>query len=257
MERVLEELLSSAPPDNALWKTWEYLAFREEEVIPPVLDLGCGDGKFSRLLFPFALDFGVDIKRGRLRKAARAGVYRFPLQADARYLPFRDQYFGTVFSACVLEHIPEVEVVIEEVGRILKPGGKFIFSVPSHRLERYILAPKAGASPMLSSLRRALATAINGILGMRHLYSPSRWRVMLLRAGLRLTRFRYILPPKATAFWAHSFLWGNALFPILSLLYRTPVRIALLQAFTALLIPLLRGPVREGGALILVAEKPS
>ena len=255
MERVLEELLSSAPPDHALWKAWEYMAFREEEIIPPVLDLGCGDGKFAQILFPFTLEFGVDINRERLKRAARAGVYRFSIQADAHRLPFRDQYFGTVFSACALEHIPRVEMVIEEVGRVLKPGGKFIFSVPSHRLERYILAPRARISPLLSYARRGLATTINAILGMRNFYPPSRWKGLLLRAGMRLARFRYILPPRAASFWAHSFFWGNLLFPLLLLLYRTPLKAALLQSFAAILLPLLKGPVREGGAIILVAEK--
>ncbi len=255
MEKLIEELLLSAPPDNALWKAWEYSAFREEEIIPPVLDLGCGDGKFARTIFPTIIEFGLDINWHRLKKAARIGVYRLPLQADACFLPFQDRYFGTVFSACALEHIPRVETVIEEVGRILKPGGKFIFSVPSHRLERYILAPEARHSPLLFPLKRTLSAVINSLLRMRHFYPPSRWDSLLSRSGMKLTRFRYILPPKAAAFWSHSFLWGNIVFPILLLLYRTSLKTALLQTFTAMIVPLLREPVKEGGALVLVAEK--
>ncbi|MCS7286782.1 MAG: class I SAM-dependent methyltransferase [Anaerolineae bacterium] len=255
MEEVLEKLLLSAPPDNALWKAWEYLAFREEELTPPVLDLGCGDGKFACTLFPNSIDFGIDINRGRLKKALKAGAYRATLQANACGLPFQDQSFGTVFSACVLEHIPRVELVIEEVGRILKPGGKFIFSVPSQHFESYVLAPEARTSPSLSFFRRSLAGVINGLLKMRHFYTPSHWGTMLHRAGMKLVRFRYILPPRATAFWAHSFFWGNAIFPFLFLLYRTPLKGAILGSFTAILLPFLRGPVRKGGGLILVAEK--
>ena len=256
MEKALEELLTQVPPDNALWKIWEYQAFREEEIIPPVLDLGCGDGKFTHTLFPNNVDFGLDLKRSRLKRAISAQIYQFVLQADACSLPFRDNYFGTVFSACVLEHIPRVELALKEVSRVLKPGGKFLFSVPSHYLERYLLAPGAKASPWLSLLRRGLALVINGILGMRHFYPPSRWSAMLMGAGLRLSRFRYILPPKAAAFWAHSFFWGNALFPTLFLLYHTSLKPVILRAFLAALLPLVKGSVGEGGALVIVAEKP-
>jgi ubiquinone/menaquinone biosynthesis C-methylase UbiE len=256
LEKALEKLLTSAPPDNALWKIWEYQAFREEEITPPVLDLGCGDGKFTRTLFHTPLDLGLDINKGRLKRALSAHVYRFVLQADACSLPFRDNYFGTVFSACVLEHIPRVELAIKEVSRVLKPGGKFLFSVPSHYLERYLLAPEAQASPWLSFLRRGLASVINGILSMRHFYPPSYWSAMLSKAGMRLSRFRYILPPKAAAFWAHSFFWGNALFPTLFLLYHTSLRHVILRAFLAALLPLIKGSVSEGGALVIVAEKP-
>lgn len=255
MEEVLKKLLLSAPPDNALWKASEYLALREEEFPSPVLDLGCGDGKFASALFSDPVDFGIDIKRGRLRKALERGIYRFVLQADACLLPFRDSYFGTVLSTCVLEHIPRLEAVLKEVGRVLRPGGKFIFSVPSHRLKLYTLAPEAPPSRLLSSLRSGFAALVNGLLNMRHFYGPFRWRKMLRRAGMRLVRFHYILPPKAIAFWAHSFFWGNAIFPILLLLYRTPMRGVILQALIATLLPLVRRPVKEGGGLVLVARK--
>jgi len=256
LEKALEELLTQAPPDNALWKIWEYQAFREEEIIPPVLDLGCGDGKFTRTLFPTPLDLGLDINKGRLKKALSAHIYRFVLQADACFLPFRDNCLGTVFSACVLEHIPRVELALKEVGRVLKPGGKFLFSVPSHCLERYLLAPEANASPWLSFLRRGFAFVINSILSMRHFYPPSYWSALLTRAGMKLSRFRYILPPKAAAFWAHSFFWGNAIFPTLSLLYQTSLKPAILRVLLAALLPLVKGSAVEGGALVIVAEKP-
>lgn len=255
MEEVLKKLLLSAPPDNALWKASEYLVFREEEFTSPVLDLGCGDGKFACVLFPKPIDFGIDIKRGRAKKAFGCGAYRFVIQADACLLPFRNSCFRTVFSACVLEHIPRVDTVLEEVGRVLQPGGKFIFSVPSSRFKLYTLAPEAPPSCLLSSLRGSFTAIINCILNMRHFYGPSRWRTMLHKAGMRLIRFRYILPPKALAFWAHSFFWGNALFPFLLLLYRTPMRGAILQALVATLLPLIRKPIKDGGGLVLVAQK--
>lgn len=52
------------------------------------------------------------------------------IQADARDLPFADSFFDIVVCLDVLEHIVEDGSVTLEIHRVLKPGGKFLISVP-------------------------------------------------------------------------------------------------------------------------------
>jgi SAM-dependent methyltransferase len=52
------------------------------------------------------------------------------IEADARELPFREASFDVVICLDVLEHIVEDGVVANEIHRVLKPGGKFLISVP-------------------------------------------------------------------------------------------------------------------------------
>ena len=50
-------------------------------------------------------------------------------KADATQLPFQDGYFDCVYSFGVLHHIPEIDKVISEVRRVLKPGGRLMVAL--------------------------------------------------------------------------------------------------------------------------------
>jgi SAM-dependent methyltransferase len=52
-------------------------------------------------------------------------------QMDARHIPFREA-FDAIGAFDVLEHIEDDVAVIAEVGKALRPGGGFLFSVPQH-----------------------------------------------------------------------------------------------------------------------------
>jgi SAM-dependent methyltransferase len=66
-------------------------------------------------------EIGVQIQRGK-------GIP--VIQADARELPFSESSFDIVICLDVLEHITEDYLVASEIRRVLKPGGRFLISVP-------------------------------------------------------------------------------------------------------------------------------
>jgi len=95
-----------------------------------VLDVGAGEGQVGRLACasaPRTRVVGVEPAWAQLRVAmARAGgpVY---VRAGAAALPFGDERFDAVVACLVFEHIESVDAAIAEVGRVLRPGGRFLF----------------------------------------------------------------------------------------------------------------------------------
>ena len=107
-----------------------------------VLDLGCGEGRhvISAYLEGDVESIGVDLCHQDLvttQDKAKDFVDRtlhqkyFALSAaNAMQLPFADNSFDKIICSEVLEHIPDYEAVLDEMARILKPGGLLCVSVP-------------------------------------------------------------------------------------------------------------------------------
>ena len=87
-----------------------------------LLDLGCGGG----LLAPH-VPRGLRAPRGRPQRRARSSRPRCaasrPLRADVTAVPLPDGFADVVVAGELLEHVPDVEGVISEVPRLLRPGG--------------------------------------------------------------------------------------------------------------------------------------
>lgn len=133
--------LKVAPFSLALWRAQEARALKSVELKHPILDIGCGFGEFSGVFFDTMVEVGVDISHRDLFKAAQQKKYKKLVKVDARNMSFKDQAFNTVISISVLEHIKNTELVINEAFRVLKPGGNFVFTVPTNELNELLLLP--------------------------------------------------------------------------------------------------------------------
>lgn len=94
-----------------------------------VLDYGCGEGKHLALIRQFRPDatlVGVDIREMR---ANRHSV-EFHILGAQGSLDFADASFDVVISCDVLEHVESVEHSLDEIRRVLRPGGAFIGFIP-------------------------------------------------------------------------------------------------------------------------------
>jgi len=102
----------------------EYLAGYER-----VLDVGCGEGQIARLAAAGGAKavVGVDPTAAQIVEARRRGGGPAYARADAAGLPFADNSVDAVVACLVFEHIRLVDQAIAEVGRVLRPGGRFCF----------------------------------------------------------------------------------------------------------------------------------
>lgn len=95
------------------------------------LDLGCSTGSNRETLLNFSERvIGVDLGWEALRLCWPLGSA--PLcQADALGLPFADRSFDLVVALDLLEHLPDENLALREIWRILRPGGYLVIFVPA------------------------------------------------------------------------------------------------------------------------------
>jgi SAM-dependent methyltransferase len=120
--------------------------------------------------------YGIDISEPTVIQARTAfdrGHCLAGAVGDVRDLPFRDSSFDAIYSMGTIEHFAETGRAVEEMARVLKPGGRAIVGVPN----RY--------DPFLRPL---LATALQAVglygYGYEKSYSRRALKQMLEKAGL-------------------------------------------------------------------------
>lgn len=144
-----EAYMKKWPSDALHWwsRVWEYpyvfhhitqrLQANDGESTPTVVDFGSGV-----TFFPFSVAkwrakvIAVDVDeacRDDIGKAARIfqvspGEVSFRM-SEGNILPFGDSEVDIVYSVSVLEHIPDFGNSIQEIARILKPGGLFVLTI--------------------------------------------------------------------------------------------------------------------------------
>lgn len=199
--------LRELPYFRSILRAVEAQLFQEVHLEHPTLDVGSGDGHFASVAFQDQVDVGLDPDRSVMQEAQQRGGYRWLIQADGASMPFTDGVFASAFSNSVLEHIPQLEAVLHQVGRVVREGAPFVFTVPNpgYRSELSI-------SRLLEGLRlRPLAQAYKEWF-MRmsrtwNLYYEDGWGQRLSAAGFEIVQsFRYFPPASLHALeWGHYF----------------------------------------------------
>lgn len=103
-----------------------------------VLDLGCGTGLLSQRLreeMPRLEVVGCDYSRGMLREARARAPRAAWTQGDALRLPFGDASFDAVVSTEAFHWFPDQSAALEEVYRVLVPGGRLFVALVNPTVE--------------------------------------------------------------------------------------------------------------------------
>ena len=97
------------------------------------LDVGCGDGRLTAELDALKL-FAADVSPLALDRAGGrlgADTQLVELDPDAP-IPLEDSQFDLVLCAETLEHVRDVQLLLSEMRRVLRPGGTLAITTPAH-----------------------------------------------------------------------------------------------------------------------------
>jgi SAM-dependent methyltransferase len=154
-----------------------------------MLDVGCRKGEITRVLaedkrFVAALD--LDSFGEWLEPSSRIGF----VNGDATKLPFRDDCFDIIVSGECLQYVPEWRRALDEMQRVLRPGGRLVLSCPN-------------GNPIIDGL-----DPYNVIYWLRRLFKPSTVRG---RSMVRHLRPRRLLSHQQVAWDRESFVRRGSL----------------------------------------------
>ena len=134
-----QTLYVGAPRGEALSKTLELISGKLLRLGKlsgeRMLDVGCGDGSFTRLLAAgFGEVHGIDVQDSYLEtfRESVTGDQRFQVaNMSASAMTFPDAHFEAIISIETLEHVPDLDGAADEMSRVLRPGGELLITVPN------------------------------------------------------------------------------------------------------------------------------
>lgn len=111
-----------------------------------VLEVGCGRGVGTQIIFErfgarevYAFDLDADMVQLARQRLVTYGPDRLNLAVgDVTAIDAEDESFDAVFDFGIIHHVPDWQIALSEIRRVLKPGGRFFFEeVTSHALNRW------------------------------------------------------------------------------------------------------------------------
>lgn len=214
---IFSKIEKHKAPATILFRGIE-LKLLKEKLIPllktkTVLDLGCGEGVTGSVLFDKKIDYGVDNDPVAVRKARKQNIYKKVLLTNATKIPLEDQTVDLVVSNCTLEHIKDLDSVLEEIKRILAKEGLFIFTTPSHRFKDSSIFNLSGLRVLTKIYGRLRDKKLNHY----HCHSLKKWLSILKQSDFKLIDGYYYLDQPTARLWDFLFIL-NPLFRILTVI---------------------------------------
>ena len=184
-------------PCDAFLRAVEAVLWQKRILKPKILDIGCGDGRYDRLLFPkVEIDAGLDPDGPSIERARNWRFFKRLYRAGAENMPFKNSSFSTVVSNSVFEHIQKDLQAIREVSRVLKKGGLFLMTVPSPRLIKTL--SQSGAS-------QKWLQWFDKRVGHNHYRTREQWTKIFEKNSLKIEDCRFYFSDEAVKTWYRLF----------------------------------------------------
>jgi SAM-dependent methyltransferase len=172
---ILAKYLGEAPIPLALERASEGEIYKTLPFVRPILDLGCGEGLFAKIVFAEKIDTGIDPNPKELKRAEDLGGYHELICCWGESIPRPDQSYATIFSNSVMEHIPDIHPVFREVYRLLKSDGTFYITVPSDLFDQYTIGYQLLSFIGLNGCAKKYKALFNRFWRHYHAYSLADW----------------------------------------------------------------------------------
>ncbi|HEX9964285.1 MAG TPA: class I SAM-dependent methyltransferase [Allosphingosinicella sp.] len=169
-----------------------------------LLEIGAGSGKQALELSKR----GFEVEAIEIGSSDYAKNRLYPIQDyDGRTIPFPDSSFDLVYSSNVLEHVPDLTNMHKEIRRVLKPGGRCVHVLPTHRWRLNtslaaipsllgVFLPGPRRFRRLATIRRSLGAALRRhgergiVLTELWYFHPAWWRRNFRKNGFELIEDR-------------------------------------------------------------------
>ncbi len=182
IDYFIKKYLENRPMFMAIIRSQEAMLFQKYIKFTKgnILDFGCGDGFFTEIIFGKGrINIGLDlVNNERIKEAQQKKIYKKIALYDGNTIPYPDNYFNTVISNCVLEHIPDVKSSLKEIYRVLKPGGYFLTSVMADQWENSLFGTKLFGKNYLRYMKK---TQVH-----HNLLSNKQWQWYFKKAGFKI-----------------------------------------------------------------------
>jgi 2-polyprenyl-3-methyl-5-hydroxy-6-metoxy-1,4-benzoquinol methylase len=158
------------------------LRLLETETPGRLLDVGCAGGELAALLAARGWRVeGADAEPALVEAARARGVEARLVDLDRAPLPWPDRAVDVVVAAEVIEHVVDTDHLLEEIARVLRPGGALVITTPNLASLENRLRLLLGRYPMWMDI---------GVGGTGHVryYTPRMLRHQLARHGLMVER---------------------------------------------------------------------
>lgn len=129
------ERVHESSPDDAPVYYRQLFAYLEVEkyIQGDVLEIGSGDGYGTKRLYPLAKSYTA-VDKFKSDTLSALGEVNFIQMTIPPLTGLADNSFDVVISFQVIEHIQNDALYMQEIHRVLKPGGKFIFTTPNKKM---------------------------------------------------------------------------------------------------------------------------
>jgi len=198
IDYYIKKYLENRPMFMAIIRGQEAMLFKKYNKLikSKVMDFGCGEGFFAGLVFK-KIDVGLDLfNNQRVKEAIEKKTYKTVKLYDGATIPYHNDTFNTIVSNCVLEHIPNINLSLKEIYRVLKPGGLFLTSVMTDQWENNLFGSKLFGDGYKKHMRK---TQFH-----ENLFSNEEWQKNFKNVGFKINSIDGYLYKKS-ALWLDIF----------------------------------------------------
>lgn len=187
-------------PATAFWRAIELPALIRLGIPAGCgIDIGCGDGKLTAIVLSSIGQrdlVGVDPDPEEASEAERRNIYSVVHAVDAGRIPEPDARFDFAISNSVLEHIPDLDAVLAETARVIRPNGLFVLTVPHEGFRARLRGPL-----LPGTTREEYEGRLDARLAHLRYPSAAEWAAMLDRHGFTTEEIEFYLDRSQVRRW--------------------------------------------------------